>query len=109
MIQHTVSFTLTHEAGSDAERDFLQTAAQTLPAIEGVTDFVIARQVSAKTPDYAWHFSMVFADQAAYDAYDSHPAHQGFVQTRWVTEVAAFQEQDFVAVDVAAVAAGELA
>jgi hypothetical protein len=40
---------------------------------------------------------MVFADQAAYDGYNAHPAHVGFVETRWQTEVDAFQEYDFVA------------
>ena len=41
--------------------------------------------------------SKVFADQGAYDAYTVHPAHVGFVETRWQTEVDAFQEYDFVA------------
>ena len=40
---------------------------------------------------------MVFADQSAYDAYNSHPAHVDFVATRWVPEVDAFQEYDFIA------------
>ncbi|ROQ41574.1 stress responsive alpha/beta barrel protein [Frondihabitans sp. PhB188] len=103
MIQHTVSFALVHPAGSAEEKDFLATAASILPTIAGVTDFGISRQVSAKS-DLTWHFTMWFADQAAYAAYDSHPDHQNFVQTRWVTEVAAFQELDFEPVDVAAVA-----
>ena len=40
---------------------------------------------------------MVFADQAAYDAYNEHPAHVAFVEQRWQTEVDSFQEYDFVA------------
>ena len=40
---------------------------------------------------------MSFADQAAYDAYDAHPDHRGFVAERWQSEVAEFAEQDFVA------------
>ena len=40
-------------------------------------------------------FSMRFADQAAYDAYNGHPAHVDFVATRWAHEVAEFQEYDF--------------
>jgi hypothetical protein len=40
---------------------------------------------------------MVFADQAAYEAYDTHPVHLGFVETRWVPQVTSFQEYDFVA------------
>lgn len=95
MIRHTVSFTLKHAAGSDAERDFLD-AAMVLAAIPGVTRFERLRQVSPKT-DFAFGFSMEFADQAAYDAYNAHPDHVAFVQERWVPEVERFQELDYVA------------
>ncbi|MGI3781653.1 MAG: Dabb family protein [Janthinobacterium lividum] len=95
-IQHTVVFRLVHEAGSAAEAAFLDTARATLPAIPGVEDFTINRQVGAKS-DLAWQFSMVFVDAAAYAAYDAHPAHTGFVASRWVPEVAEFSEYDFVA------------
>ena len=95
-IQHTVVFRLVHPQGSDAEADFLATARRTLTAVPGVGDFVISRQVSPKS-ELAWQFSMTFADDAAYAAYDAHPAHRGFVETRWVPEVAAFQEYDLVA------------
>ena len=61
-----------------------------------MSDFAVNRQVSAKS-DLNWQFSMVFADQAAYDAYNAHPDHVGFVAERWVPEVAAFQEYDFEA------------
>ena len=40
----------------------------------------------------------MFADDEAYAAYDTHPAHTGFVATRWVREVEAFAELDLVAV-----------
>lgn len=94
-IQHTVVFRLVHERGSEAERDFLETGRATLTAIPGVGEFTVNEQVSPKS-DMAWQFSMVFADQGAYDAYNSHPAHVGFVTSRWEPEVAAFQEYDFV-------------
>jgi hypothetical protein len=94
-IQHTVVFRLVHEAGSDAERDFLDTADATLTAVPGVTQFTINRQVSPKS-DLTWQFFMVFADQDTYEGYNNHPAHVGFVATRWEPEVAAFQEYDFV-------------
>lgn len=94
-LQHTVVFRLVHPAGSAAEAAFLDTARGTLPAIPGVGDFRVSRQVSAES-DLVWQFSMVFADAAAYAAYDAHPAHTTFVATRWVPEVAAFQEYDFV-------------
>lgn len=97
-IQHTVAFRLVHPAGSAAEADFLETARRTLTAIPGVGDFTVRRQVSPKS-DLAWQFSMVFADAAAFAAYDAHPAHTGFVRTRWVPEVAASAELDLVAAD----------
>jgi hypothetical protein len=94
-IQHTVVFRLRHAPGSAAENDFLDSARATLTAIPGVTDFVIRRQVSAKS-DLAWQFAMVFADQDAYDAYNTHPSHVSFVDTHWEREVDAFQEYDFI-------------
>jgi hypothetical protein len=97
-IEHTVVFRLTHPAGSPAESDFLATARSALAAIPGVVDFTVKRQVSPKS-DLGWQFAMRFADQAAYDAYNVHPAHVEFVATRWQTEVADFQEYDFTAVD----------
>jgi hypothetical protein len=95
-IQHTVVFRLVHPAGSADEAGFLDTATRVLTGIPGVEDFTIDRQVSAKS-DLVWRFSMRFADQAAYDAYNEHPDHVGFVAGRWVPEVAAFQEYDFIA------------
>lgn len=94
-IQHTVVFRLAHPAGSAQEREFLATGHAVLTSIPGVEDFTIRRQVSAKS-DLAHQFSMVFADQDAYDAYNVHPAHAAFVSERWVPEVAEFQEYDFV-------------
>lgn len=94
-IQHTVVFRLIHPVGSPDEADFLETGRATLTGIPGVTEFAVHRQVSVKS-DLTHQFTMVFADQAAYDAYNEHPDHVGFVQSRWVPEVAAFQEYDFV-------------
>ncbi|QNA93147.1 MULTISPECIES: Dabb family protein [unclassified Microbacterium] len=95
MIQHTVVFRLRHPAGSAEEAEFLATGHAVLTAIPGVEEFTIRRQVSAKS-DLTHQFSMRFADQEAYDAYDAHPAHRAFVSERWVPEVIAFQEYDFV-------------
>ncbi|MBB4050531.1 uncharacterized protein YfiM (DUF2279 family) [Devosia subaequoris] len=95
MIRHTVSFALKHPAGSDAERAFLE-AAMVLAAIPGVGRFERLRQVSAKS-DFTFGFSMEFADQAAYDAYNAHPDHVAFVRDRWVPEVERFQELDYIA------------
>ena len=93
-IQHTVVFRLIHEVGSAAEAEFLDAAARTLADIPGVTGFVVNRQVSPKS-DLDWQFSMAFASPAEFDAYNSHPDHVAFVETRWLTEVASFQEYDF--------------
>jgi Stress responsive A/B Barrel Domain len=95
MIRHTVVFTLKHAAGSAAETDFLE-AAEVLADIPGVKTFEKLRQVSRKN-DFAFGFSMEFADQAAYSVYDNHPWHVAFVQDRWIPEVAHFMEIDYVA------------
>lgn len=96
-IQHTVVFRLVHPVGSTREREFLADGRAALTSIPGVRDFSIGRQVSAKS-DLAYQFSMRFDDQAAYDAYNTHPTHTAFVAERWVPEVAKFQEYDFVEV-----------
>ena len=93
MIRHTVAFTLRHPAGSPEERAFLD-AGLALADIPTVDKFERLRQVSGKN-GFAWGFSMEFADQAAYDAYNSHPAHVAFVRDRWVPEVADFLEIDY--------------
>ncbi|ANJ28300.1 Dabb family protein [Agromyces aureus] len=94
MIRHTVAFRLHHPAGSDEERDFLAANAA-LGSIPGVERFELLRQVSPKN-DFTYFVSMEFADQAAYDAYNTHPDHVEFVQGRWVPEVADFLEIDVV-------------
>lgn len=95
MIRHAALFRLKHGEGSPEEARFLAALAG-LAAIPGVGAFEIAREVSPKN-DFAFAVSMMFADQAAYDAYNSHPAHVAFVQDRWVPEVASFMEHDSVA------------
>lgn len=95
-IRHTVVFRLVHAPGSTDEEAFLADARRILSAIPGVEDFEVNRQVSAKS-ELSYQFAMVFSDESAYAAYDAHPDHVGFVQGRWVPEVAEFQEYDFVA------------
>ena len=72
-------------------------SAMILKTIPGVQAFERLRQVSPKN-DYAFGFSMEFADQAAYDAYNTHPDHVAFVRGRWIPEVAAFMEIDYIAI-----------
>lgn len=95
MIRHTVVFRLKHPKGSPEEKAFMA-AALGLAEIPGVQKFEQLRQVSRKN-DYAFGFSMEFADQAAYDAYDRHPFHVAFVRDRWMKEVEAFLEIDYQA------------
>jgi hypothetical protein len=93
MIRHTVAFRLKHPAGSAQEQKFLADA-KILAAIPGVEKFEQLRQVSAKN-EYRFGFSMEFADQAAYSAYNGHPDHVAFVRDRWVPEVDDFLEIDY--------------
>ena len=95
MIRHTVVFTLAHAPGSVEEASFLE-AATVLAGIPGVERFEQLRQVSPKN-DYSFGFSMEFADQAAYSAYNEHPDHVAFVEGRWVPEVTDFLEIDYTA------------
>jgi hypothetical protein len=97
MIRHTVVFRLKHAPSSTDEAKFLADSRRILAAIPGVENFEAMRQVSPKN-DYAFGFSMEFADQAAYDGYNTHPDHVAFVSDRWVPEVAAFLEIDYVPV-----------
>ena len=92
-IRHTVSFTLSHPPGSAEEADFLATAGE-LGAIPGVEAFEVLSEVSPKN-GYRFGISMEFADQAAYDAYNAHPDHVRFVETRWLPEVSDFLEIDY--------------
>ncbi len=94
MIEHTVTFRLHHAASSQEEQDFLDAAAK-LAQLPGVHDFAIRRQVSPKW-DHTFGITMRFDTQADYDGYNDHPDHVAFVQTRWLPEVADFQEADFV-------------
>ena len=98
MIRHTAVFRLKHEAGSAAEASFLAALAKLKP-IKGVEKFEVLRQVSPKS-EFKFGVSMEFADQAAYDGYNTHPDHVAFVQGRWIPEVAAFTEIDYVALDL---------
>ena len=93
MIRHTVVFRLRHPHGSADEAAFLADTSA-LANIPGVERFERLRQVGAKN-DYRFGLSMEFADAAAYDAYNTHPVHQAFVNDRWVPEVEEFLEIDY--------------
>ena len=91
-IRHSVVFTLKHAAGSDEEADFLRAIAA-LESIPGVEAFELMREVSPKNGfDHA--LTMEFADRDAYEGYNQHPDHAGFVANRWDADVADFLEID---------------
>ena len=94
MIRHSAIFRLKHAAGSVEEASFLSALAD-LENIPGVQDFAIWRETSPKN-SFTFAVSMIFADQAAYDAYNTHPLHVAFVEGRWLHEVAEFMEHDSV-------------
>lgn len=94
MITHTVTFRTKHDPGSDEEADFLR-AGVALGSLEMVENFQCFRQVSSKS-DFTFGFSMEFASQEEYDAYNSHPNHVNFVEERWLNEVEKFIELDYV-------------
>ena len=95
MIRHTVVFTLKHPQARSRKSGSSSDAKRILSAIKGVTHFEQLRQVSPKN-DYHFGFSMEFADQAAYTSYNDHPDHVAFVRDRWIPEVEAFLEIDYV-------------
>ena len=92
-IRHTVAFSLRHDPGSDAEREFLAAAAR-LAEIPGVERFELLREVSPKNA-FRFGISMELADDDAYAAYNAHPDHALFVEERWLPEVADFLEIDY--------------
>ena len=94
MIRHSAVFRLKHEKGSTAEADFLAALAK-LKTIPGVERFEVLRQISPKC-EFTFAVSMEFKSQAVYDGYSIHPEHVAFVQGRWIPEVAAFTEIDYV-------------
>ncbi len=93
MIRHTVVFKLKHAAGSEMELDFLR-AAQKLAVIPSINNFECLRQISEKN-DFDFGLSMEFTSEEGYQAYNEHPDHVQFVQTRWIPEVSDFMEIDY--------------
>ncbi|MBX3582994.1 MAG: Dabb family protein [Rhizobiaceae bacterium] len=93
MIRHTVAFRLKHPRGSAEERSFLE-AGRALADIPGVEAFEQLNQVSPKN-NFHFGYSMEFADQDAYQAYNDHPDHVAYVRDRWIPEVEDFLEIDY--------------
>jgi hypothetical protein len=94
MILHTVAFKTKHKPNSPEERDFLK-AGVDLGQLPMVQNFCCYKQVSSKNA-FDFGFSMEFESRQAYDAYNQHPAHVDFVQSRWIQEVVDFLELDYM-------------
>lgn len=94
-ITHMVTFTLYAGKDTPEAEAFLKESSDALAVIPGVEQFQVLKQVSEKN-EFDYSFSMVFADQAAYDAYNNHPVHRQYVEERWEKEVSRFQEIDLI-------------
>ena len=97
-ILHTVAFHLRYAKDAPETQFFLHDAERILTGIPQVENFQVLREVSEKN-DFDFGFSMEFENQAAYDAYNNHPTHQAFVIQRWLKEVSAFLEVDYMGMD----------
>ncbi|MEI6100976.1 MAG: Dabb family protein [Eubacteriales bacterium] len=95
-IIHSVLFRLKHKKSSAEEQQFLTDAAAALAPI--APQFKIYNEVSPKN-NFDYYFYMVFSSQDEYDTYNSQPAHQNFVKTRWIPEVEDFMEVDLTEFD----------
>ena len=93
-ILHTVMFKLKHAKGSAEENKFLKDSFDILSAVPTANDFRVLRQIGKKN-DFDFAFSMIFDNQADYDAYNNYPAHLDYVKNRWQKEVERFLESDF--------------
>ena len=94
-IRHMAIFTLKHPLDAPETAKFLEDGRRILTGIPVVRNFEVLRQTSPKT-DFDFGFSIEFASQEDYTAYNEHPDHAAFVEERWKKEVARFQEIDFV-------------
>lgn len=93
-IRHIVVFCLKYEKASAEADKFLTEGKAVLTQVPGVEGFEVLRQVGLKN-DYDYGFSMEFADEAVYEAYNSNPMHVNFVKEHWEKEVTSFMEIDF--------------
>lgn len=93
MIMHSVIFSFKQSVGEKQQKDFFAAAAD-LAEIPGVKNFELLKQVSVKN-NYDYGISMQFGDQASYDNYNNHNAHQLFISDYWIPCIEKFLEIDF--------------
>ncbi len=82
MFVHTVFFWLAHPE-SQPDRDALHAGLESLKGINQSTAAYVGKPADTRRPviDHTFDFSLtlVFADRAAHDAYQTHPVHLEFV------------------------------
>lgn len=84
MFVHTVFFWLKHPENQE-DYQALRTGLESLKAITEISVPYIGRPAETRRPviDHSYDVSLtlVFADQAAHDLYQTHPVHLAFVDT----------------------------
>ncbi len=93
-IIHSVIFNLPYAEEANETKKFLSDGYEILSTIPGVENFQVRYEISPKN-DYQYGFYMEFENQEAYDNYNNHPNHTGFVEERWKKEVTDFLEIDY--------------
>ena len=82
MFVHTVFFWLAHPE-SQSDRDALHAGLESLKGINQITVAYVGKPADTRRPviDHTFDFSLtlVFADRAAHDVYQTHPVHLEFV------------------------------
>jgi Stress responsive A/B Barrel Domain len=74
-------------------------ALKNLEQIVGVEKMEIFKQISSKNK-FQYAFSMEFAHEDTYQAYNIHPKHNDFVQNYWLKYVEDFMEIDTVEMSI---------
>jgi hypothetical protein len=92
-IQHVVIFNLKNSEEQHI-RSFMGNSRTILSGIPNVQHFEAVKQVSVKN-SFLYGFSMSFADDAAYQSYNAHPAHTAYLENYWFKYVSEFLEIDF--------------
>jgi len=82
MFVHTVFFWLKHPENRD-DHTALRAGLESLRGVKEITTAYVGTPAETRRPviDHSYDFSLtlVFADKAAHDVYQTHPIHQEFV------------------------------
>ncbi|MBL7817902.1 MAG: Dabb family protein [Saprospiraceae bacterium] len=84
---------------TDQEKQAFFTALKNLEQLEGVQKMEISKQISTKNA-FEYGFSMEFANDDVYEAYNIHPQHDAFVKNYWLKYVEDFMEIDTVQMNI---------